>query len=293
MDLFNVKMMEFKDMVGSVAIEDCPCSMFCDPENSYVSEEVLVFGGKEVICKGIMQEICNWPTLHKDIKEVLSRGTYNGAPMGMTHQEGNRTRAGRRWNNLWVNVDASSVIKMASKQATDTVSFIYSHLDEKMYSGASLDVVLHVRRVLDLKSFMQQDVSFGATNVASKMWRNFKESAIFLDEDVLIRLGADELRLQFRELHRRLETLGQSSGSSKLTSLQILALFLDPKNAHLYKDVEGVLSILARAAMASGVESICESWVSKMEHHCSAVRGILNQQRLEDEVNDIFVFDIS
>ena len=33
-----------------------------------------------------------------------------------------------------------------------------------------------------------------------------------------------------------------------------------------------------------GVESIVESWVSTTEAHCTAVRGILNQQRMEDEI---------
>ena len=65
--------------------------------------------------------------------------------------------------------------------------------------------------------------------------------------------------------------------------IQIIAKFLDPKE-DLYKDIEGPLSVLARACVAQGVEAIVESWVSVLENHSSSVRGITDQDRLEDEV---------
>ena len=39
-----------------------------------------------------------------------------------------------------------------------------------------------------------------------------------------------------------------------------------------------------RACVSHGVEATVESWVSVMENHCSKVRGITNQVRLENEV---------
>ena len=52
-----------------------------------------------------------------------------------------------------------------------------------------------------------------------------------------------------------------------------------------YRGVEGICSILADAAvMKGGVESVCETHVSVMEHHATAVRGILSQENLQDEV---------
>ena len=56
-----------------------------------------------------------------------------------------------------------------------------------------------------------------------------------------------------------------------------------PENK-LYKDIEGVLSVLARACVTSGVEAIVESWVSVLKGHSSRVRGITNEQTIEDEV---------
>ena len=42
--------------------------------------------------------------------------------------------------------------------------------------------------------------------------------------------------------------------------------------------------MLARACVTQGVEATVESWVSVMENHCSKVRGITDQVRLENEV---------
>ena len=48
--------------------------------------------------------------------------------------------------------------------------------------------------------------------------------------------------------------------------------------------IEDVLCILVRAAVAKGgVESVVESIVSVVEAHTPSSRGILNQERLNDE----------
>ena len=54
-----------------------------------------------------------------------------------------------------------------------------------------------------------------------------------------------------------------------------------------FRDVETVLYILAWACLVKGVEAVVESWVSVLENHTSSIRGITNQERLEDEVFDI------
>ena len=81
-----------------------------------------------------------------------------------------------------------------------------------------------------------------------------------------------EMRLQYREFIRRLGEVGKEKGSAELTSIQIIAKFLDPKE-DLYKDIEGPLSVLARACVAQGVEAIVESWVSVLENHSSRKRN--------------------
>ena len=53
----------------------------------------------------------------------------------------------------------------------------------------------------------------------------------------------------------------------------------------LFRGIEDVISILIRAAVAKGgVESLVDSIVCVLEAHNPSSRGILNQERLEDEV---------
>ena len=53
----------------------------------------------------------------------------------------------------------------------------------------------------------------------------------------------------------------------------------------LFRGIDDVISILLRAAVAKGgVESLVESMVSVVKAHTPSSTGILNQERMEDEV---------
>ena len=69
-----------------------------------------------------------------------------------------------------------------------------------------------------------------------------------------------------------------------MTSIDILKNLINLK-LRVCCGIEDVLRIFVRAAVAKGgVESVVESMVTVVEAHTPASRGILNQQRLEDEV---------
>ena len=51
----------------------------------------------------------------------------------------------------------------------------------------------------------------------------------------------------------------------------------------LYRDIEGVISLMAWVSLCKGIKSIVESWVSIAEHHSSKLRN-LSQKRLEHEM---------
>ena len=93
------------------------------------------------------------------------------------------------------------------------------------------------------------------------------------------RISADELRLQYREFMRRLGQLAPTLNTKENT--EIFGMFLDPNLNHS-KDIESVLSILASAGVAMGLESVVESCVSVLEHHNNPRRA-LSQERLEQE----------
>ena len=51
---------------------------------------------------------------------------------------------------------------------------------------------------------------------------------------------------------------------------------------NIFRNIENLLSILAKAGLCMGLESVVESWVSKLEHHSSKLRNI-SQERLHQE----------
>ena len=102
-----------------------------------------------------------------------------------------------------------------------------------------------------------------------------------------MRIDPDELRVQWRSYNFILEKMiNDKVIDQNSTSIDILRNLINPK-MELCFGIEDILSILVRAAVAKGgVEAVVESMVSVVEAHTPASRGILNQQRLEDEVMD-------
>ena len=97
------------------------------------------------------------------------------------------------------------------------------------------------------------------------------------------RLDSDDLKLQWRKYNKVLEEMQVTSNNKELSSLDLMKLLIDPKK--MFRGIEGVLSVLVRAAVAKGgVESVCESMVCVMEAHTPSLSAIINQERLEDEV---------
>ena len=68
-----------------------------------------------------------------------------------------------------------------------------------------------------------------------------------------------------------------------LSDMGMLEMFLDPSNHHLYKDIEAIISVMARGALLISVESVVESWISIMEHHASQ-RRTLGEMTLHEEM---------
>ena len=105
---------------------------------------------------------------------------------------------------------------------------------------------------------------------------------MYFEPNLEQRLEPDDLRIQWRTFNDVLEDLIRKQPAA--SSLDFMKLLLHPSKK-LYRGVEGVLSILVRAAVArGGLESVCETMVSVMEAHTPSLRGILDQRRLEDEI---------
>ena len=97
------------------------------------------------------------------------------------------------------------------------------------------------------------------------------------------RVSEQEFKDQYREYVRRLESLTRTEEKKHLSDMEMLEMFLDPSNHHLYKDIEAIISVMARGALLISVESVVESWISIMEHHASQ-RRTLGEMMLHEEM---------
>ena len=82
----------------------------------------------------------------------------------------------------------------------------------------------------------------------------------------------EKYRRQYREYVRKLETVAKDPTKRELSDMDLLEIFLQHENVHLYQDIETVMSVMVNAALLISVESIVESWISTMEHHSSQRR---------------------
>ena len=128
---------------------------------------------------------------------------------------------------------------------------------------------------LEVKTIEQSS----AASVTTNRYRSCLDAAKFIKPDLFSRISADKLRLQFREFMLRLGQLAPTLNTKENT--EILGMILDPNLNHS-NDIESVLSILASAGVAMGLESVVESWVSVLEHHNNPRRA-LSQERLEQK----------
>ena len=285
-DKFKRLLDRLNEMAAHINLGDCPCQEEEDREDEEDKEEQEEEHDEldiTLAAKGEEEKVCYWPSLHKDTKEVLQKGKYRGVVLGQLTTDPTRTRAGTEEASQWLTEDRKTTAFKAFKRAVEMVTFLSKGLEEKVYSSADIIMINHARKLLNISSDMIKIKTSGAVSVSTIGWRSFRSAAMYFEPAVLTRVPEEELRLQYREYCRRLEQVSKRRGGMELSSKEIFSLLLNPKE-NLYKDIEGVLSVMARACVTQGVEATVESWVSVMENHCSKVRGITDQVRLENEV---------
>ena len=93
MDKFHHRLAAYNTMLGHVDPVDCPCSVFACTSTSEVCE-IMGVDGKEEEVKGIIEDVCSWPKLHKDLREFHAKSTYKNVVVGALREDGSKTREG-------------------------------------------------------------------------------------------------------------------------------------------------------------------------------------------------------
>ena len=156
-------------------------------------------------------------------------------------------------------------------------------MEEKVYREEDIKIIKNTRVVLEAKNLMNSVIARGASTVSNLTWSRFQGSCVVIDPSLLDRVTEEELKAQYREYVRRLESLAKELAKRELSDMELLEVFLDPANKDLYTDIESVMSVMVRASLLISVESVVESWISVMEHHASQTRS-LGEMLLHEEM---------
>ena len=223
MDRFDKCLASYSLMLKHIDVEDCPCSMLFDYETFELQED---WSEKEI------KEVCYWKTYHADVREMKKSGTYRNVVIGCLVEDGSRTRVGSVTEARNRLLDINTVVRTVNTRALDVTTFLYDGLKSRVYTDQDRILINHIRRLLDMKTLICNVQTNGAATVSTLKWRSFRESAVFIENSILTRVSEEELRLQYKEFVRRVESLGPDMANRENT--EIFGKFLDPK-LELYK----------------------------------------------------------
>ena len=275
-DQFKDLIEDYKEMIDHVDISLCPCSTFRDIQAGDYS---IPAKSKEEAAL-----VCSWPFFHNDIATLKETGKIVHVIQGKLVSDPLRdTRVGRRKRDAIKLLDEEKIIELVGKHATELVTHLSSRMEDKVYKEEDIKIIKNTRILLETRNLMQSVVSRGASAVANLTFDRFLASAEEVDSELLQRVDCHELRLEYREFLRRLESLSKVPANKELGDMELLGLFLNPDNQNLYENIEAVLSVMARASLLISVESVVESWISVMEHHASQ-RRTLGEMLLHEEM---------
>ena len=124
-----------------------------------------------------------------------------------------------------------------------------------MYRDQDINLIKNTCVLLSACSLMLSVKARRAATISNLTWGKFLTSSVEVDSTLLQRISEEELKVQYREYVRRLERVGQDLANKELSDINLLELFLKPKNYNLYQDIKGVMSSMVRAALLISVES--------------------------------------
>ena len=260
-------------MMQHVDIRSCPCSTFRDIE----AGDYTINADKMEDAK----EVCSWPTFHTDVATLKETGKIVHVIQGQLVADPIRdTRIGRKQRKATELLDEDKIIQIVEARGKELVSHISSRLEKKVYWEEDVKAIQNSRILLGARSLLLSVHSRGAATIANLTFPKFVVSAAEVDPELFERISKNEFQAQHSEYLRRLERLARTDAEArKLVDMELLELFVHPDKKQLYEGIETVLSVMVKAALLIGVESVVESWISTMEHHASQRRTLGDMRR--------------
>ena len=226
--------------------------------------------------KDINTDMCLWPLLHKDYREVAASSTYRGVTIGNLMSDELSTRAGERRNKANLLLDQDGVAKKCFEKMRKYSETLGTNLLAKVYDAEDKKLINSTRVLLDLESLAIKLKLSGSAHVAALQTKGFIEKSHEISPQISD-ISDQEFRIQFRDFLRKLEAFMDDIGEDDLKSMDLFRAFLNT-GLKLYVNVEIVVKIMCDAATCMSVESVVESWVSVYEAHSNKHRHISNDR---------------
>ena len=210
---------------------------------------------------------CKWPLLHKHMLEYNTEGTFRKVQMGSLAADplrpGNRSAIQEERQIKLLGVEG--IIKKVLKRCKSVSDYLHRGM-YKVYNDEDRKVVKAIRVVLDLEKRIQELKNDHFAYLSSKNTAMFLEAARKIDPDLDSKYEADELRLQYRQHLKCLATVANTTGSEKLSSMEVFGMLLNTEK-RLYEGCEAVMDVMTQAAVLITSEGIVEGWISTHEQH--------------------------
>ncbi|CAB4009083.1 Hypothetical predicted protein [Paramuricea clavata] len=185
---------------------------------------------------------CQWPTLHRDLEEIKTIGSYRGIPMAQSYGEEINTRMGERRaaRNARDEQQGIVIIVKAQQDLQKLVQRMYECLHNKVYHEGDKSMLKTLRPIIDLSSLALKVKQKSAAHVLALDGEQFtkvsKQLATNIDD-----VPDSEIRIQFREFIRRLDVA--QLNEEDLCSIKLIKVFLETERK-LYVDIEMVMHVI-------------------------------------------------
>ena len=147
--------------------------------------------------------------------------------IGVSDEEGFKTREGSQQSQRSRDTDLEQVIKQVNNRSKNIVKYLSEGLGKKVYQKKDIDLINQMREVLDIKALWTKVANFGPLSTSELKFPTWMSAARNLVFDTISGVGETVLRNQFTNLCRKLFEL-RDEGEAEMDSLSIITRFFHP-----------------------------------------------------------------
>ena len=200
---------------------------------------------------------CQWPILHLDLEEIKTLGSYRSIPIAQSYGEEIHTRMGERRAARNVQDERQGIVIVKAQQDLQKlVQRMNEDLSNHVYDESDKSMLKTLRPIIDLRSLALKVKQKGAALVLALDGEQFTK----VSKQLATNIGDvpdSEIRIQFRNFIRKLETHVAQLSEEDLSSIELIKVFLATERK-LYVDIEMVMHVICVAAASMSVESVIE-----------------------------------